>query len=91
MNYDDSMKEAAHLLMRHLNVFSFNNEAFAKAICNDHRTLQQSAMRAFLACIQQWKEAHDEGRYDMRNEATVRLAKKMLEAVDEKDLYLPMI
>ena len=55
-----------------------------------HRTLQQGIMRAFVAVIEAWAEG--KGGQDARNEATVKLAKKFVEATGDKyDRHLPLI
>ncbi len=58
-----------------------------------HRTLQQKCMRLFVACIEAWaSRAERPGLYDMRNEATVKLCKKMVDATGDKyDRHLPTI
>ena len=58
--------------------------------CRAHRTLQQKAMGLFVSCIEAW--AGDEGGHDGRNEATHKLAKKIVEATGDKyDRHLPYI
>jgi hypothetical protein len=55
-----------------------------------HRTLQQKVMGAFVAAIESW--AKDENGHDLRNEATVNLAKKFVAATGDKyDRYLPLV
>jgi hypothetical protein len=55
-----------------------------------HRTLQQKIMGLFVACIETWAE--DKGGHDGRNEATVKLAKKMIDGTGDKyDRGLPYI
>lgn len=56
-----------------------------------HRTLQQRVMGLFVKCIEAWA-ALPEGRYDGRNEATVKLAQKMVAGSGDKyDRHLPLI
>jgi len=55
-----------------------------------HRTLQQKIASMFVACFEVW--AADEHGHDGRNEATVKLAKKFVEATGDKyDRALPYI
>lgn len=55
-----------------------------------HRTLQQRIMALFVRAIEAWAE--DKGGHDARNEATVKLAKRMIDASGDKyDRYLPLI
>lgn len=55
-----------------------------------HRTLQQRAMLLFVRTIEAW--AADKGGHDPRNEATVKLCQKIVEATGDKyDRFLPLI
>ncbi len=59
-----------------------------------HRTLQQKAMRLFLVAIEAWADIFEKGSgwYDPRNEATVKLAAKIVKATGDKyDRFLPLI
>lgn len=58
-----------------------------------HRTLQQKIFGAFVACIESWAaRAERPGLFDARNEATVKLCKKMVDATGDKyDRNLPYI
>ena len=60
-------------------------DTFVATVTGCHRTLQQSAMRVFMTAIRRWAELHDAGRYDLRNEATCKLAKAIMEAVEDRD------
>lgn len=66
-------------------------EEFVEQVtCRTHRTLQQKIMGLFVATIDAWAE--DKGGHDLRNEATVKLAKKIIAATGDKyDRYLPLI
>ena len=56
-----------------------------------HRTLQQRIMGLFIATIESWA-AKTPDQYDLRNEATVKLAKKIIDATGDKyDRHLPCI
>lgn len=69
-------------------------EAFAEQITrNAHRTIQQKIMSAFLCYVEKWGESAERpGLYDSRNEATVRICKKILDSTgDRYDRYLPYI
>lgn len=65
---------AAECLANAVNEIGFDNDAFAMAIGCQHRTLQQSVMRALVAVANQLATSHAEGRYDLRNEAACKLA-----------------
>jgi hypothetical protein len=54
-----------------------------------HRTLQQRIMGLFVKTIEAWAETK-ENRYDQRNEATIKLARKMIAGSGDKyDRCLP--
>ena len=57
--------------------------------CFTHRTLQQSVMGLICKLLEAWAEMDSSGVYDLRNEATVKLATKLQEVC--KDSYLPSI
>lgn len=91
----DQSIEIAQAFLDAVNVYSFDEAQFADQITRAHRTLQQSAMRAFLACIQQWGvlpagfDAHPHA-YDARNEATVLLCRRIVAALGD-NTRLPLI
>jgi hypothetical protein len=57
-----------------------NCEAFVDAVTRDHRTLQQQTFGLFMKCIERWSNT---GSFDARNEYTIKLCKKMMEAVKD--------
>ena len=82
----------AEAIMRQMNSMSFRADKIAKAIVNDHPTLQQSFFRLVLAVI--WEMA--ENKYtDMRNEDSVKIASKIKKALIESgngtDNYPPNV
>jgi len=84
--------EMAQMLDEFLNSYSTSQvTSFVEAVtCRTHRTIQQRIMGAYMACIEAW--AADTGGHDQRNEATVKLAKKIVEATGDKyDRFLPFI
>jgi hypothetical protein len=56
-------------------------------VTRTHRTLQQNSMKVFVACIRKWAGL-EANWYDLRNEATVKLSKRIVEL---DNLYLPLI
>lgn len=78
-------RRMANDLLIFVNSFGYDAETFAKMIAAGHKTLQQSVMRLFIATIRKMAEVNP----DARNEATVELAKKILEIAD--DYPLPLI
>lgn len=84
-------EDVAELLTDSVNSSMFENQDFARVITQrTHRTLQQSTMRAFIACVDNWADMHDSGMYDLRNESTVKASKKIREALVDND-YFPFI
>lgn len=51
MRPDEKGKKLANDILDYVNNLACNEEIFAKTICGAHRTLQQSAMRLFIATI----------------------------------------
>ena len=64
-------------------------EKFVEEIVSRHRTLQQNTFRLMMAVIKRWSEV-PYGQFDDRNEQTVTLSKKIMEAVGD-ELYIPYI
>lgn len=82
--------EAADAMMQAMNEMGFDNEAFATHILREHRTLQQTAMGAFLETIKQWAGL-PENRFDARNAWTVATAKLIVMAVGKHNLKGPFL
>lgn len=55
-----------------------------------HRTCQQSTMRFFMTYVQALAKAGKEERFDLRNEASVKLAQAIMK-LPEAELGLPYI
>jgi len=70
-----------------VNDFGFQDEELAKSMANDHPTMQQSFMRMVVQFIEKMA---DKSYYDGRNEASVKLAKK-LKPIIEENRGLPCI
>lgn len=76
-------QEAAQAFMQFINGASRSDiEAFAKEVTSDHRTLQQSAFATFMRCVENWAENEHNGRYDGRNEMTVKSSKRIVTQLD---------
>ena len=75
-------------IMDAVNTIGFKPQKFAESMCCQHRTLQQSAFRAFLAWT---RELADLENYDARNEASVLLARELVKTMDEKGDTLPFV
>lgn len=78
---------AAESLASTVNELGFDEKAFAFALSNQHRTLQQNMMRAFLAFARQLADDYSNGNFDLRNEASCKLALE----ISKLDLGLPFI
>jgi hypothetical protein len=63
---------------------------FAAAMERQHRTLQQSAMRLFVAWVESLAETKD-GRFDGRNEGAVKLAKELVASPAWDKKHLPYV
>ncbi|HQL12037.1 MAG TPA: hypothetical protein PK507_03395 [bacterium] len=67
------------------------HKEFAEKLCyNTHRTLQQSSMAVMMECMKLWAEMYDKGWYDLRNEQTCKLAKKIVDEFKD-EIYMPFI
>lgn len=72
---------------RFLNTMGSDKQKFAVAkMLRDHRSLQQSTMRFFMMFV----EGMAENGHDLRNEASVELAKEIMN-IDERTRILPRI
>lgn len=81
-------KEVAQDLMYGVNTMSLNPKEFVEVVTGDHRTLQQAAFRLFISCIKEWA-THE--HYDARNETTVKLSKRIVEALGDDMDYIPFV
>lgn len=88
-------KEMAEMLDEFANANDKHKfKAFAEQVTQrTHRTLQQGIMRLFIGCLEMWAEkSTNPNHYDARNEATVKMAAKMIAATGDKyDRHLPLI
>lgn len=85
-----SGEEMAVQLGHFVNAMGHDIEGFVKQLTeNEHRTLQQRAMALFLGCIEAWADTED-SRFDLRNEDTVKLSRKIKEALAEASYGLPL-
>lgn len=75
-------------IMDAVNTIGFKPSKFAESMCRQHRTLQQSAFRAFLAWT---RELATMENYDARNAASVLLARELVKTMDEVGDALPMV
>lgn len=81
--------KAAMELENALNDCGWKGDRFAKSVRYYHRTLQQELFRTILKVIEMM--GSDDYGYDLRNEASHRVAKKILESGILDDEVLPFI
>lgn len=85
-------KQVAEDLLDMMNSLGGNEkeqQAFVDTILNSHRTLQQSTCGLLVKVFDGWATMKADGYYDLRNEATVKLAERVSKAVEGE--YLPLI
>ena len=83
-----NQRQVAEQLVDGINRMSLDSKEFVDVVTTSHRTLQQMAFRLFIACIKEWA-THT--RSDARNEATVNLSKRIVEALGDDIDYIPFI
>jgi hypothetical protein len=82
--------EAARELANYVNAMGHSVEDFVEQLTlREHRTLQQRAMALFLGCIEAWADRKEHG-FDLRNEDTVKLCRRIKEALAEVSYGLPL-
>lgn len=86
--WKDADKFVADTISDFTNSFSFPDELVAEKMSNEHCTLQQSFMRLCLKFI---KKMSEKKYWDGRNEASVKTAKKIMEAFGDEPIALPCI
>jgi hypothetical protein len=70
-------EEMAMAFLKFINNMGVDEEGFVKELCDSHRTLQQSVMRIFIRFVREMAKK-EEGFYDLRNEASVELAREIM-------------
>jgi len=89
-------KEIAKQFSDALNSFTPDNvvKGFVEGITRNHRTLQQSSMDAIMSVIREWAKMYDEKCFDLRNEATCKLCKSIVDMTERSEEplgHLPLI
>ena len=87
---EERARAAARDLLSDLNEMGFDSKSFADEIMRGHRTLQQSAFSAFLACVKAWSGL-DANRYDARNEYTCQKSREIAELLGKYGMEAPYI
>jgi hypothetical protein len=84
-------KDVAEVISTYVNNFSFKADALAEEMAKDHRTLLQSKMQVVVKFIELMAWAESKQYFDLRNEATVKCARKMIDATTEAERCFPCI
>ena len=70
---------------------SEEEQKFAEELCyRTHRTIQQTAFGVMVRCMKLWADEHKKGSYDLRNEATVQICKRVIDLLED-EIYLPFV
>lgn len=77
----------ARTISRFVNDCGFPDDEIAEYMATEHRTIQQSFMRL---CMKFIKKMSEQEYWDGRNEASVKMAKKIMEALDN-NIGLPCV
>jgi len=67
---------------------SANTDELVNVVSMEHKTNQQLLAKNIFAILKNWSDDYERENFDPRNEATVKLANKM---VSGSDLHLPYI
>lgn len=68
---------------------SFWNHVFAEAVAGKiHRTVQQKMMGLVIQLLIRWAKCKEENQYDLRNEATVNMAKEIVDFIESKGMLV---
>jgi hypothetical protein len=86
--WKDADEFVANCISNFTDSFDFPDELIAKKMANEHCTLQQSFMRLCMTFI---KLMSEKNYWDGRNEASVKTAKKIMEAFGDEPISLPFI
>ena len=87
-------QNAANDLTKALNSMSYEKEVtegFVTALTNTHRSLQQSTMRSIFSLLMRWAEDEEVGKFDARNEATVKFCSKIKKLAEGENVHFPFI
>jgi len=92
---EQNVRELIDKLISELSVMNNEREVqnqVVSAFQCTHRTLQQNFMRhVIMPLFEEMHKWDKEGNYDLRNEASCKLATKMLGCLNEDDKMLPFI
>jgi hypothetical protein len=83
-------EKLAETISNGVNVMGQSPEAFAAAMGRQHRTLQQNFTRFCFAWIRHLAKL-EENQYDLRNEASVKACREIVQRTGESSSFLPFI
>ena len=84
------IEETASNLSRIVNAGDYQDlQKFAELMMRDHRTLVQSKMSLFLCFVELLDKAHKDHVYDLRNEASCKLATEIMKIIPS--IRMPLI
>jgi hypothetical protein len=95
--YDQEAFEAGKLLGQkladQLNCYSNKQTiaGFVEGCTHQHRSLQQSIMRAFFEVLRKWADDHVQGWYDPRNGNTCDFAHRAVKMANDEHITFPLI
>jgi len=82
-------KEMANQISCFVNSFNTDKiNACAEQMTKEHRTLQQNMMRMFIKFVELEAKQDD---YDLRNQASIRLSRKIVELIEKESVSLPYV
>ena len=88
---DLSAKEVAGVLSQFVNSYSNDMNDVVDCLAHDHRTLQQGFTRFSVKWLERCAKMHDEGNFDLRNQASCELGKVFVSRVNTAERALPFI
>lgn len=88
MTHEEEARHAVDVMAKFNNNFGYDIATFVNAMAQQHRTLQQCFTNVCLSWLRHLAEAED---YDLRNEASVKIAKQIVKAVEDVRYRLPYI
>jgi hypothetical protein len=87
----EAEQKVADAIMQHVNGHGLHPEGVVSAMARDHRTLQQHMTRLAVEWFE-YLAALEPGQYDLRNEASVQLAKAIVASPEwEERKRLPYV
>ena len=82
-------QKTADSISKFVNSYGNNIEDLITCMAGDHRTLQQRFTQIAVMWLEQCAKNYEEGRYDLRNEASAQLGKKFVETISKAERAMP--